>query len=63
VAPVAGPGQRNCRARAARRQAGPAGVIEVSRRIMESVLYGELFSGRAVEFPAAERALRALLGD
>ncbi|GIM91063.1 QsdR family transcriptional regulator [Paractinoplanes toevensis] len=30
-------------------------------RIMESVLYGELFSGRAVEFASAERALRALL--
>ncbi|MET3422372.1 hypothetical protein BJ973_001584 [Actinoplanes tereljensis] len=32
-------------------------------RIMESVLYGELFSGRAVEFPTAERALRGLLPD
>jgi len=30
-------------------------------RIMESVLYSELFSGCEVEFPAAERALRALL--
>jgi Tetracyclin repressor-like, C-terminal domain len=30
-------------------------------RIMESVLYGELFSGRSVEFPTAESALRALL--
>ncbi|GAA2628451.1 QsdR family transcriptional regulator [Paractinoplanes durhamensis] len=32
-------------------------------RIMESVLYGELFSGRNVEFPTAERALRALLAQ
>ncbi|GAA0579247.1 QsdR family transcriptional regulator [Paractinoplanes ferrugineus] len=31
-------------------------------RIMESVLYSELFTGREVGFPVAERALRALLG-
>jgi tetracycline repressor-like protein len=31
-------------------------------RIMESVLYGELFSGSRVEFAIAERALRGLLG-
>lgn len=30
-------------------------------RIMESVLYSELFSGRRVDFAVAERALRALL--
>ncbi|WP_433360963.1 QsdR family transcriptional regulator [Actinoplanes sp. CA-142083] len=30
-------------------------------RIMESVLYGELFSGRRVDFAVAERPLRALL--
>ena len=30
-------------------------------RIMESVLYGELISGRPVEFATAERALRALI--
>jgi tetracycline repressor-like protein len=30
-------------------------------RIMESVLYSELFSGQDVAFPTAERALRALL--
>jgi Tetracyclin repressor-like, C-terminal domain len=30
-------------------------------RTMESVLYSELFIGQDVEFPAAERALRALL--
>ncbi|WP_433292918.1 QsdR family transcriptional regulator [Actinoplanes sp. CA-030573] len=30
-------------------------------RIMESVLYGELIGGRRVEFPVAEKALRALL--
>jgi hypothetical protein len=30
-------------------------------RIMESVLYSELFAGRRVDFAVAERALRALL--
>jgi hypothetical protein len=32
-------------------------------RIMESVLYGELFSGSRVDFAVAERALRGLLAS